>query len=608
MTTEIAQVPKIIFQTGDTQQRQHQHAIDMILEKCVGWKHELFDDERMLQYLTENPLDDFPLAVWLFNEIKNKSHKLDFFRYYFLYINGGCHIHFSVMIQVDIATAIKDYDFVSIKSAMSDALFTGVVACAPRNKQVYDILKMLYVVTADEMTNDDYFLNLCKKIYAHLKENNHNMKILLCRETFDKRVKIANAVNDDGVVLFTHYFAWQCIPRKAVKPTCVGDIKIAVSFDVPNKEVDMFSNGIKQNAVFFYELLVNIGYDVYMIVTDGDKYETAQKTNFWNYCNIKYLKNSEVLTAGFNIVVQFGYQLYGDVMEHLQICGARTVFYNCGNKYLIESEACLFKPDETVTYQYNEDYNIHHFDEIWLIPQMTNTCLHYMKTLYRSNVIEVPFIWSPAIIENYEDVYFKENSKRLSYSNKGTSKNCAIFEPNLSIMKWAYPSILICENAYRNLSDKELLKSLYVTNVDAEPKKTSSFNLKAFNTMVKSLDLFHAKKISIEARYVAIFFMTKYADIAISHQLENPLNYLYFDLAWMGWPIVHNASLCKDVGYYYEGFNFEMGAEMVKKAIFTHDENVEEYTKRNRDVIGRYLPSNKYLQEQYKTLISKLLQ
>jgi hypothetical protein len=602
------EIPKIIFQTGgEEQQQQQQYVIDLILEKCVGWKYEFFNDAQMLQYLTENPLDEFPLAAKLFNEFKNKSHKLDFFRYYFLYINGGCHIHFSVMIRVDIATAIKDYDFVSIKSGGYDSLFTGVIACAPKNKLARDLLKILYEITVEEMAANDYYITSCKKMHLCVKENTHNLKIKLYKEAFDKRGKYADAIDDDGTKLFSHYFAWQRIPRKVVKPTCVSDTKIAITFDVPNQPVDMFSNGIKQNTVFFYELLVNIGYDVYMIVSDGAKYETSQKPSFWNYCNIKYLKNSDILTVGFNVVVQFGYQQHGDVLEQLQKCGARTVFYNCGNKYLIESEICLFKPTATVTYQYNDDCNTHHFDEIWLIPQMTNTCLHYMKTLYRSNAFEVPFIWSPAIIENYEEEYFKQFSKKLSYVNKGASKKCAIFEPNLSIMKWAFPSVLICENAYRGLSDKELIKSLYVTNVDSVEKKDQTFNLKAFNAMVKSLDLFADKKISIESRYVAIFFMSKHADIAISHQLENPLNYLYFDLAWMGWPIVHNASLCKDVGYYYEGFNFEIGGEMVKNAILTHDDNVEEYTKRNRSVIGKYLPSNKYLQEQYRTLVSKLL-
>ena len=92
--------------------------------------------------------------------------------------------------------------------------------------------------------------------------------------------------------------------------------------------------------------------------------------------------------------------------------------------------------------------------------------------------------------------------------------------------------------------------------------------------MCRSLDLFKEKKITSESRYNTLEFMSKHCDIAISHQWENPLNYLYLDLAWMGWPILHNASLCKDVGYYYEGFNYEEGGNVLLDVINNHDKNV----------------------------------
>ena len=101
--------------------------------------------------------------------------------------------------------------------------------------------------------------------------------------------------------------------------------------------------------------------------------------------------------------------------------------------------------------------------------------------------------------------------------------------------------------------------------------------------------------------------MNKYADIAVSHQWENPLNYLYFDLAWMGWPIIHNAHLCKDVGYYYEGFNYEEGGRVLSDAILNHDQNHNEYLVKNREAIDRYLPTNKILQEKYIDLITAVL-
>ena len=100
--------------------------------------------------------------------------------------------------------------------------------------------------------------------------------------------------------------------------------------------------------------------------------------------------------------------------------------------------------------------------------------------------------------------------------------------------------------------------------------------------------------------------MSKHCDIAISHQWENPLNYLYLDLAWMGWPILHNASLCKDVGYYYEGFNYYEGSELLNYILTNHEANANEYLIKNRKIIDVYIPTNKSLQEKYKNLIENL--
>jgi hypothetical protein len=128
----------------------------------------------------------------------------------------------------------------------------------------------------------------------------------------------------------------------------------------------------------------------------------------------------------------------------------------------------------------------------------------------------------------------------------------------------------------------------------------------ALNKIVKSLDLFIDKKISIETRYNTLDFMKNHADIAVSHQLENPLNYLYLDLAWMGWPIIHNAHLCKDIGYYYEGFDYKVGGEILNEVILTHDLNIDEYLNKNRKIIDRYLPTNEGLQNKYIKLIENL--
>jgi len=98
-----------------------------------------------------------------------------------------------------------------------------------------------------------------------------------------------------------------------------------------------------------------------------------------------------------------------------------------------------------------------------------------------------------------------------------------------------------------------------------------------------------------------------YCDIAVSHQWENPLNYLYFDLAWMGWPIVHNAYLCKDIGYFYDQFNYDEGGKVLSDVINNHDMNINEYIGKNREAINRYLPTCINLQREYTNLINDVL-
>ena len=372
--------------------------------------------------------------------------------------------------------------------------------------------------------------------------------------------------------------------------------KIGITFDPPDSPLNMFSNGIRQNGLFFNELLLNIGYDSYLIVNDNriDKVDSLYGFGEGRY---KFTKMSDIIDSKFDIIFQFGVDISVDIMLKLRGI-SKIIQYNCGNEYIFDTEHALFGKGSKVN-QYTTLSDYHPiFDQIWSIPQMTNTNSYYWKTLYRCNHIEVPFIWSPLAINQYESDCINSNIGNLKYRNKGESKKLAIFEPNINVVKWFFPALLVCENAYR--IDKSNIDHTFITNIN------DKFNVDFLNEIIKPLDIYKDKKMSVESRYNTLYFMTAYADIAVSHQWENPLNYLYLDLAWMGWPIIHNAHLCKDVGYYYEGFNYEEGGNVLLDVINNHDKNADEYLKRNRQVIDRYLPTNKKLQESYKILIDNL--
>ena len=72
----------------------------------------------------------------------------------------------------------------------------------------------------------------------------------------------------------------------------------------------------------------------------------------------------------------------------------------------------------------------------------------------------------------------------------------------------------------------------------------------------------------------------------------------------MGYPVLHNAWMCKDIGYYYEGNNIESGAEVLNDIIEKHDSNIEIYKNKNKNILSRY--NDGLVVKQYDRLIFNL--
>ena len=75
----------------------------------------------------------------------------------------------------------------------------------------------------------------------------------------------------------------------------------------------------------------------------------------------------------------------------------------------------------------------------------------------------------------------------------------------------------------------------------------------------------------------------------------------------MGYPIVHNGSMCKDIGYYYEGFDGDMAINKINEMINTHNKNYEVYLKSNREIIKRYTKENQTLVDQYNKFVDDVI-
>jgi hypothetical protein len=589
--SSFSKIPKVIFQTSKTEQPEY--VIQMIKSKSLGWDYIHFTDDGIFNFFEENALDEFPNMKEKFLSIKAGAHRADLFRYYYLYIKGGVFIDSDAMIEQDINIIAGDYEFFSVESKyFLNTIFNGFIGTTAKNVIMYEALKHAYNIDVDELSKS--YMTFCKQLREIYDNHKTGQNTLLYVEV-ENNEKSAKMINKNNETVLIHYYLDKIVPditkyilriKENIKP------KIGITLSFPKEKADLFCNGIKQNALFFFILLVNIGkYDVYFIV---DK-KSIENETFLHEMKYKYIQYDYIQETGFNIVFSFDFLLPSKINTLLKETGTKHIFYNCGNLYIMDSENCLFE-NKDGNYAMYTRYN--YFDECWNIPQMTNTNHFYLKTLLRCNTVkEVPFIWSPELID-YEKNKYKKRSER---------KSIAIFEPNISIMKWAFPSVLICENAYRDSNITNKINKVYITNITTNPESKKKFSLNNFNNLVKCLDLKRDSKLTIEARHNSLYIMANFADIAVSHTWENYLNYLYFDMAWMGWPIVHNGKFCKEVGYYYDEFNYEMGGNVLKEAILNHDENANEYLLKNRLYMLKYLPTNKELKKQYEDLIASCL-
>jgi mannosyltransferase OCH1-like enzyme len=89
-------IPKILFQISDL--RPAKYLREQIKETCHDWKYVHFIESEILSYINFNPLPEFENSLEKFKS-GSTVYKTNFFKYYFLYINGGVYLNSQCMIE-----------------------------------------------------------------------------------------------------------------------------------------------------------------------------------------------------------------------------------------------------------------------------------------------------------------------------------------------------------------------------------------------------------------------------------------------------------------------------------------------------------------------------
>lgn len=373
------------------------------------------------------------------------------------------------------------------------------------------------------------------------------------------------------------------------------DPKIQVLVTGMAKKFSLWSNGIVQNTIFFALLVDQIpGFKATLGYVD--EVDVKDQANFADLPeDLDLLPHSKFMDHHFDVIVQMGYGIPQDQLLKYKIKyrNVKIVSYICGCPFVMDGEHIIYNKEEVDVKFYNSRKSMDHFDCMWIIPQNEKTSLEYSKVFFSCDkATVVPFVWDPCISGKY--------IKRLNleeYNLFRPIEKVAIMEPNLSIIKNSLIPILLCEN-YVQQGGK--LKFVFMVCADKMGAN------KTLVHVINDTKLMKQKKISIEHRHATLGFLNRYADAVICFQMGNPLNYLYLDAAWWGFPVIHNAHLCQDVGYYYPEFGLQQGSQQLKRVIEEHPFDPT-YKEKMRKTIARYTTKNPQLIEDYRRLFMNVI-
>ncbi|KVG41205.1 DUF2827 domain-containing protein [Burkholderia ubonensis] len=268
------------------------------------------------------------------------------------------------------------------------------------------------------------------------------------------------------------------------------------------------------------------------------------------------------VTHALDVVIEMGAQLPVEWLKHMKALGKKRIACFVGHTYSGLAETPIFeKPSGHI-------FNGAPFDEVWVLEKSQTIDVPLLRTLTRAPVHTIPHIWSPYFLDRRIAALASEGAT-FGYQPGRAAWRLATLEPNISVVKTCHIPMLACEELYR--ARPEAVEHLFVVN---------SMHLKEHPTFLhfaNSLDLVRQHKATFEPRIDLPGFMARHADAVISHHWENPQNYLYYDVLYGGYPLIHNSTLLGDAGYYYPDFDSEAGGRALLDAWQHHDARLDDY-------------------------------
>jgi cyanate lyase len=345
----------------------------------------------------------------------------------------------------------------------------------------------------------------------------------------------------------------------------------------------LFTNGLQQNIVFLSKLLQELGHNP-MIVVNHSIDECIDPPT-----GILIMNIDEVYDYNYDYILQTSFTIEADIMSRLKEKSPRfkNIHKYYGNGMLSAIELSLELSDRRMI-----PINPALVDEVWISPHYEFSKSFYQTYYKTSRVLTIPYIWDSFYVDIHEEIWNKEG-KSCKY-DPGAPKNIAIAEPNLNFTKNAVPPIFLIEELYSRNPD--LIESVNVYCSSRLKEKHY------FQQLLNCTKLHKDGKINLLNRHKMSKILSSDCSVLLSHNFMNGLNYTYLEALHFNVPLIHDSTYIQEAGYNYPLFDFQSGARALEKALTLHDENLETYEQKAKNILRKYSPHNPLVIEEYKKL------
>lgn len=359
---------------------------------------------------------------------------------------------------------------------------------------------------------------------------------------------------------------------------------------VVHSGAQLFSNGITQNAYFIYQCLEHLGYPCEFLCNEPDPKPFAYKQ-----LPVRRLVPDPDFVRAYGLIITVTRGISDEMYALFAAAKVPVIGFTCGNNFMQDQEDFVRAPrDALASFQGKSSAD----DELWIIPSFA-PFRHYLETLRERPVYVVPHLWCPSVLNARAMSLSKVPCEKLVYDvcahAESTQINLISTEPNLSFCKTSWFSVMAAERLF--LATPERLHEMFVFNF---PEHAHAHRMADCLKLGSKLRRFRR----LEMDEILLYFNTqKQMPIFLTHQTNNPLNYVYYELLYFGYPLVHNSPDLDGCGYYYPENDLAACVEQIEYARTHHHKHIETYKARARAYLERVNPRNADVGKRWKEMV-----